>query len=117
MDIYKALNKYGIKYNTELYDMYYDYVMPDHQSADLRGVHISTLIPLREPNISDSNYYTPNLLSNAEAFSDTAIVVIGRMAGEGMNANMNEQQKEGGGAVERSTRATTSRSPRKRKPF
>lgn len=104
VDIYKALNKYGIKYNTELYDMYYDYVMPDHQSANLKGVHISTLVPLREPKITDSSYYTPSLLANAEGFSDTAIVVIGRMAGEGMNANTNEQKKEGPGAVDDYTR-------------
>ena len=104
VDIYKALNKYGIRYNTELYDMYYRYVKPDHQSADLRGVHISTLISLREPKIDDKEYYSDDLLSRAQEYSDTAIVVIGRMSGEGMNADTTKQDKEGPGVVSDGTR-------------
>lgn len=94
VDIYKALNKYGIDYNEQLYDMYYDFRQPDHQSANLKGVHISTLTPLKEPSITDKNYYTDDLLSYSKEYSDTAIVVIGRMAGEGMNASINSQIKE-----------------------
>ena len=94
IDIYKALNKYGIDYNEQLYNMYYDFRQPDHQSANLKGVHISTLTPLKEPSITDKNYYTDDLLSYSKEYSDTAIVVIGRMAGEGMNASINSQIKE-----------------------
>ena len=104
VDIYKALNKYGIEYNQQLYDMYYRYVKPDHQSANLKEVHISTLISLREPKITDRSYYTDDLLTYTENFSDTAIVVIGRMAGEGMNANTTTQQKEGSGVTDDNTR-------------
>lgn len=104
VDIYKALNKYGIEYNQQLYDMYYRYVKPDHQSANLKAVHISTLISLREPKITDRAYYTDDLLTYTENFSDTAIVVIGRMAGEGMNANTTTQQKEGAGVTDDNTR-------------
>ena len=104
VDIYKALRKYGIDYNTQLYDMYYDYYAPDHQSADLRGKKISELVPLREPSISDRAYYTDDLLSYSESYSDTAIVVIGRMAGEGMNANPEMQEKKGPGAANDGTR-------------
>ena len=78
VDIYKALNKYGIDYNTRLYDMYYDYLEPDHQSANLKGVHIDALTPLKEPGMS---YYSSELLEYSETYSETAIVVIGRMAG------------------------------------
>ena len=37
---------------------------------------------LYEPSIDDTRYYSQSLLSNAEAYSDTAIVVIGRVSGE-----------------------------------
>ena len=84
VDIYKALQKYGIGYNTEIYDMYYRYQAPNHQSADLRGTHISNLTPLIEPNINDKSYYTDSLLENAKNYSNTALVSINRMAGEGM---------------------------------
>ena len=94
VDIYKALNKYGIDYNERLYDMYYDFRKPDHQSANLKGVHISALTPLKEPSVTDKNYYTDDLLAYSKEYSDTAIVVIGRMAGEGMNASTNSQTKE-----------------------
>ena len=104
IDIYKALNKYGIRYNTELYDMYYDFIEPDHQSEDLRGEYISNLIHLREPKIDDKEYYTDKLLANAKSYSDTAIVVIGRMAGEGMNADPAKQKKKGPGAADDATR-------------
>lgn len=104
VDIYKALNKYGIEYNQQLFDMYNRYVKPDHQSANLKAVHISTLISLREPKITDRAYYTDDLLTYTENFSDTAIVVIGRMAGEGMNANTTTQQKEGAGVTDDNTR-------------
>ena len=95
VDIYKALNKYGIDYNTRLYDMYYDYLEPDHQSANLKGVHIDALTPLKEPGMS---YYSSELLEYSETYSETAIVVIGRMAGEGMNAK-EVQEKKGAGTV------------------
>ncbi len=100
VDIYKALNKYGIQYNQALYDMYYDYLEPDHQSEDLRGTHISNLIYLREPKIDDKKYYSESLLSDAREWSDTAIVVIGRMAGEGMNADPAKQKKKGAGVAD-----------------
>lgn len=104
IDIYKALNKYGIEYNESLYNMYYSFKRPDHQSADLRGTHISNLIYLREPKIEDRTYYTEELLAEAKAFSDVAIVVIGRMAGEGMNCDTAQQLKSGPGAVNDTTR-------------
>ena len=62
VDIFDALNDYGIQYNERLEKMYNEYVQPDHQSADLRGQHISNLIHLREPNINDTNYFTHDFL-------------------------------------------------------
>lgn len=104
VDIFDALNEYGIQYNERLEKMYYEYVQPDHQSANLKGQHISNLIPLREPNINDAKYYTPDLLEYSKDFSDTAIVMIARMAGEAMNASKTTQKKEGPGSIDDSTR-------------
>ena len=104
VDIYKALQKYGIGYNTEIYDMYYRYQAPNHQSADLRGTHISNLTPLIEPNINDKSYYTDSLLENAKNYSNTALVSINRMAGEGMECSTSMQSKRGPGAVDDATR-------------
>lgn len=86
VDIYKALKSYGVAYNDSLRQVYYNFKQPDLQSEHLRAVHISTLTPLCEPDIDDRKYYTESVLENAKNYSDTAIVVIGRMAGEGMNA-------------------------------
>lgn len=104
IDIYKALEKYGVAYNKKLYDMYYQFRKPNHQSANIKGTHINNLTPLKEPFITDKKYYTDELLNYSQSFSDTAIVVIGRMAGEGMNADTKTQVKEGPGAVNDETR-------------
>ncbi len=104
VDIYKALNAYGVQYNKRLYDMYYDYIAPDHQSANLRDKYIKDLIPLRDPKISDKKYYSDDLLSYSAEYSDVAIVVIGRMAGEAMNASTTTQIKKGPGASNDDTR-------------
>ena len=104
VDLFKALKQYGIQYNERLEDMYYDYVEPDHQSANLKGQHINNLINLREPSISDKKYYSDDLLSYSESFSDVAIVVIGRMAGENMDITTNKQNKEGPGSSTDTTR-------------
>ena len=110
IDLTKALQSYGIETNTRLYDMYRAFHKPMWELVDTRNTHINEMTPLREPNImnysgseSDGNY-TSELLSYCKDFSDTAFVVIGRMAGEGMNCNPNTQTKEGGGSTNDSTR-------------
>ena len=104
VDIYKALNEYGIDYNEKLYDMYHNYQQPRKQSANLRGCHISELTPLVEPHIENKEYYSDSLLSYSKEFSNVAIVSLGRMAGEGMNANPGKQVKKGPGSVDDTTR-------------
>ena len=99
VDLCKALNAYNVQYNKRLYDMYCKYRKPDHQSADLKGAHISELTPLKEPKISDKKYYSDDLLTYSRDYSNTAIVVIGRMAGEAMNGSTTMQEKTGPGAI------------------
>ncbi len=96
IDIYDALSDYGIQYNTRLFDMYNRYQKPDHLSANLKSAHISTVNSLVEPDINKRDtYYTEDLLSYSKSFSDTAIVMISRMSGEGMEPSKSDQKKEG----------------------
>ncbi len=84
VDFLDALTEAGIEYNTELTDMYRTFL----SERPLYGVRTSLnstseeQCRLYEPSVSDPDYYSEELLSNAEAYSDTAIVVIGRYAGE-----------------------------------
>lgn len=104
IDLCKALNAYGVQYNRRLYDMYCGYFKPDRQSSDIKGAHIDSLKPLKEPKIGDKKYYSDELLSYTEEYSDTALVVIGRMIGEGTNASHTEQVKKGPGSLPDNTR-------------
>ena len=77
VDMLEGLDNAGIAYNTELTAFYQNY-------ATARGVGgmISQDWTMPEPNVS---LYTDEMLSNAKAFSDTAIVVIARSGGEGFD--------------------------------
>lgn len=98
VDLLEALEEYGIEYNTELTDMYEGY-RPNREFS-IAGSHAGSetganpgssgslhsfnyeFSRLYEPDIEDRNYYSDSLLSNAESYSDTALVVIGRVSGE-----------------------------------
>lgn len=104
VDLLEALESYGIQYNKRLEEMYYSYSTPDHIVTNIKAQYIHGLTYLREPNITDKNYYSDNLLSYSKDFSDTAIVVIGRMAGENYNCDQSQQVKEGPGSSNDPTR-------------
>ena len=78
VDFLAALGHNGISYNTELTDMYKDFQEKREYADTLNGAPDQTCI-LYEPAIKD---YDEALLSNAKDFSNTAIVVFGRFAGE-----------------------------------
>lgn len=102
VDLYKALKNAGVAYNESLKQVYHKFRAPDLQSEDLRGTHISTLMPLCEPNINDKTYYTDEVLEGAKSYSDTAIVVIGRMAGEGAECRRNQEKRGPTGVTDNS---------------
>ena len=81
--ILEALESADIEYNTELTDMYRSYLAerPYASTGALNSWNYQ-FSRLYEPSIDDTRYYSQSLLSNAEAYSDTAIVVIGRVSGE-----------------------------------
>lgn len=100
----KALKNYGISYNARLQAMYEKYHEPDNALPGFGNPHISNFVPLVEPDINNKSYYSDELLEYSKSFSDVAIVVIGRMAGEGMDASSSSQSKRGDGNTDDSTR-------------
>ena len=86
-DLLAALKEAGISYNEELIQMYTDFQSTRPYFADgTLHTYPSGFCRLYEPSVSDANYYSEALLANAEAYSDTAIVVIGRVGGESNDA-------------------------------
>lgn len=74
-DLLTGLHNAGIQTNEELSKFYTDY------KADRPSVSIAAQDwTLPEPNVS---LYTDEMMENAKAFSDTAMVVITRVGGEG----------------------------------
>lgn len=97
-DFLTALKDYGVEYNQDLINMYKNFrpnrefsIMGSHAggatdanpggSGSLHSFNYD-FSRLYEPDINDSKYYTADLLSAAKEFSNTAIVVIGRVSGE-----------------------------------
>ena len=76
IDLLKALKNYGISYNERLEDMYFDYMQPKYEGKDFRGEHINGLMPLREPSITDKNYYTDELLGILKKLIGIIILIV-----------------------------------------
>ena len=88
MKLYEAFDEAGIEYNTRLRDMYTDFFAQsatdygktwDEKRGDI-SIPGDKKFRLHEPG---ADYYTSDVIENARSFSDTAIVVIGRVGGEG----------------------------------
>ncbi len=86
VDFLEALSASGIDYNQELTQMYRDFqpIRPYYDTGAMKST-ADTFSRLYEPSITDPNYYTPSLLKHAQTFSDTAIVVLGRVSGESLD--------------------------------
>mgnify|MGYP005777957085 FL=1 len=85
VNIRTSLEDAGFAVNEELWDMYVSYkaerdIVPEEEYG---GYSPSWETP--EPEITDSKYYTEELLDNAKEFSDTAVFTIGRGSGEGLD--------------------------------
>ncbi len=80
-DFLTALEQNGIAYNPQLIEMYRSFQSEREFTFTLRSFPEESC-RLYEPDIQDTRYYTDELLEQAKAFSDTAILVIGRPAGE-----------------------------------
>ncbi len=78
----EALEDAGIDYNTDLTNMYTRYLDNRPEATDALNSWNYEFSRLYEPSIGDRSYYTADLLEDALDYSDTAIVVIGRVSGE-----------------------------------
>ena len=86
MGILTALEERGIAYNTQLTDMYRGFHGERaYRSAGALNSHDTEFCRLYEPSVRDRTCYSEDLLAAAEAYSDTAIVVIGRVSGESID--------------------------------
>ncbi len=79
IDILTSLKNAGFEVNQELIDMYTEY----SPTRTLAGVGVGfTDWSLPEP---PADRYTDELMNNAKAFSDTAVIVLARSGGEGQD--------------------------------
>lgn len=98
-DLLAALTAYGVEYNTELTDMYKDFQAGREYTRTLNSWPEQSG-RLYEPDINNQTYYTQAMLDNAKNYSDTAIVVIGRLAGESNDATKQQYKRtEKGGDI------------------
>ena len=86
MGLLAALEERGIACNTQLTDMYRGFHGERaYRSAGALNSHDTEFCRLYEPSVRDRTCYSEDLLAAAEAYSDTAIVVIGRVSGESID--------------------------------
>ena len=79
IDVLTSLKNAGFEVNQEIIDMYTAY----SPTRTLAGVGVGfTDWTLPEPPV---DYYTTELMDNAKAFSDTALIVLARSGGEGQD--------------------------------
>ena len=87
MGLLDALDQRGVSYNHELTDMYRGfYGERAYKGAGALNSKDTEYCRLYEPRIADKSCYSEELLASAESFSDTALVVIGRVLGESIDA-------------------------------
>lgn len=119
-DFLTALTESGIGYNTEITSMYESFYSSREYSS--HGGQPNDSVPsnsgslhsfnyefsrLYEPSISDTDYYTSSMLESALEYSDTAIVVIGRVSGESNDSpKIQYKRTKKGGSVTQDTDRT-----------
>lgn len=96
IDFLRAMTRYGISYNTKIQDAYTNWAEP---LKIVDNLNVSQL-GIKEAPMS---IFSQELLSEAEAYSQTALVVISRSTAEGVDAAAT-QKKTGPGTVGDSTR-------------
>ncbi len=95
-DLLQALEEYGIACNPGLIDFYRDFQGAREYTSTLNSFPEQSC-RLYEPKME---HYPTELLKNAGAFSDTALVVIGRLSGESNDCTQVQYKRnEKGGEI------------------
>lgn len=90
----QAFEDNDVAYNEELIDMYEGF----NNEVDGKALELGvSYFSIKEPS---AEYYTTQLIDNAKAFSDVAIVVLGRLGGEGVDLPLCQPIWKPGGSVE-----------------
>lgn len=82
IDLLTALKNAGIETNSKLTEMYQSYKNERPLYNGALNSYSYQFSRLYEPKISDEKYYSSALLNEAKNFSNTALVVLGRITGE-----------------------------------
>lgn len=91
--LYQGLENAGFELNDELITFYEDRFVP-REKVDIHKL-VGGDYNVHEPAITE---YTPELIKNAKAHSDTAVIMFGRNAGEGADMAADMEIYEGGTA-------------------
>ncbi|MDE6590350.1 MAG: beta-glucosidase, partial [Oscillospiraceae bacterium] len=81
IDILTSLSNAGFEVNQEIIDMYTEYSPTRNLGGNVVSVTFTDW-SLPEPPV---DHYTDELMNNAKAFSDTAVIVLARSGGEGQD--------------------------------
>ncbi len=120
VDFFDALELAGVEYNTELTSMYESFrsrrEKSEHGGAtggDANNKSSGSLHSfnyefsrLYEPSISNKSYYSDAILNGALAYSDTAIVVIGRVSGESNDSPKVQYKRTDGSGIKQDNSRT-----------
>lgn len=81
IDVLVSLKNAGFEVNQEIIDMYQEYSPTRKLGGNVTSVRFTDW-SLPEPPV---DHYTDELMDNAKAFSDTAVIVLARSGGEGQD--------------------------------
>lgn len=81
IDVLASLKNAGFEVNQEIIDMYQEYSPTRKLGGNVTSVRFTDW-SLPEPPV---DHYTDELMDNAKAFSDTAVIVLARSGGEGQD--------------------------------
>lgn len=107
-DFLEAFQEYGIETNSAITQRYNTFRSADRDFAgNVLGSLPEEFYRLYEPSIQDASIFSSSLLEEAKEYSNTAMVVLGRVAGESSDAPKTQyKQNKKNGAIVQDTSKT-----------